>query len=350
MFTDIQFDENKLNAKLQKRLLWLLVLTGCVANMIGFLSNAVLFGMTTPTIICGICELIVIACGVAGIGFGKQKSATVIMVTVFALIEFPFLFYVYGANMGVYLILGIVALAIYFPRPYHIPVIVVTILLDILVVVLSYFFPSGMEEMSKESQFGTMLCSFLIVASSTAIMLCILIHQYMVQRSQIFSISQQLEYAANHDALTEVYNRRYLMNTLKQWMSMEHKHFLVALIDIDDFKKINDTYGHVYGDEVLAQLARLMQQEIDGKGIAARYGGEEFMLLFEKADRKMVMDILKRISDGLGEFSNKTRQITITFSGGMEEYRTDARIDELFRNADKKLYQAKSSGKNQVIY
>ena len=160
---------------------------------------------------------------------------------------------------------------------------------------------------------------------------------------------RDLQYAANRDALTGVYNRGYLIQTLKQWMGTEDKRFLVALIDVDNFKSINDTYGHVYGDEVLIELARLMKQEIRGKGIAARYGGEEFMLLFEEPNQQKALDVLERIKIELGAFSMKTRQIIITFSGGLEEYRTEGKIDELFRRADKKLYQAKNGGKNHIV-
>ena len=188
-----------------------------------------------------------------------------------------------------------------------------------------------------------------IVAVSVASMLCNLISEYMLQSMHLMKASSDLEYATNRDALTGVYNRRYLIHTLKQWMSTEDKHFLVALIDIDDFKSINDTYGHVYGDEILTELARLMKQEICGKGIAARYGGEEFMILFENPDRQMALDTLEQIKKGLGAYSMKTRQITIMFSGGMDECRTQEKIDELFRSTDKKLYEAKNGGKNRIV-
>ena len=350
MFTEVQIDEKKLNRKLQKKLIWILVLTGCVANMIGFVSNALMFGMTVPTIVCGVCELTVICCGVAGIGFGRQKSVTVGMLLVLVLIEFPFLFYVYGANMGVYLILGIAALAIYFPRPYHVPAIIVTVLLDLVVIILSVVYPSKLEVLTRESMLGTMICSYAIVAAALTVILCSLINQYRLQRDYIITASQKLEYAAKHDPLTGVYNRRYLIDTLKQWMGMDRKHFLVVLLDIDDFKKINDTYGHVYGDEVLEELARIMKEKMEGKGIAARYGGEEFMLLFEEADRTAAMEIMDQMKAELREYSMRTRQIAITFSAGVEEYRTEARIDVLFHNADQKLYQAKNSGKDQIIF
>ncbi len=350
MYTNMQIEEDEMNTELQKKLLWVLVLTGCIANMAGFLSNVALFGMSIPTIICGICVIIMVICGVAGLGFKKQKGAAAVMILLLALIEFPFLFYVYGANMGVYLILSIVGLSVYFPRPYHVPAIIVTIFLDVSVMLLAYFHPSTVEKTNGQNGLGTMLCSYIIVAVTVAVILCNLISQYMSQHKRILTISRDLEYAAHRDALTGAYNRGYLINTIKQWMSMDNKHFLVVLIDIDDFKKVNDTYGHVYGDEVLIELARLMRQEIKGKGIAARYGGEEFMLLFEEADRQHAVEILERIKAGLMEYSMKTRQTVITFSGGMEEYRTEGRIDELFRSTDKKLYQAKNSGKNRVIF
>ena len=240
-------------------------------------------------------------------------------------------------------------LSIFFPRPYHVPVIAFTILLDVTVMILSVLYPNNIEDMNPIAQLGTLLWSYMIVAVSVATMLCNLIREYMCQHRQLTKINRELEYAANHDALTGVYNRRYLIHTLEQWMSTENKHFIVALIDIDNFKDLNDTYGHVYGDEILAELARLMKQEISGKGIAARYGGEEFMLLFENPDRKMAFDILEQIKKGLGEYSMKTRQMTVTFSGGLEEYRPESKIDELFSRVDKKLYKAKSDGKNHIV-
>lgn len=348
MFTKINEDEVK--AKFQKRLLWLLVITGCVANMIGFLSNVVFFGMSIPTIVCGICEIIMIICGFIGIYYEKQKIATAIMVFVLAFFEFPFLFYVYGANMGVYLILGIIALAIYFPRPYQKIMIVLNILLDIVIIIVSYLYPSTIEVMTKESQIGTMLCSYIIVAIAAAVIISMLIQQYVVQYNQVIKISQVLEYAANHDALTGVYNRRYLLNTLNQWI-YGGKQFLFVLIDVDDFKKVNDTFGHVYGDEVLVKLTEMMMDEMKDKGIVTRYGGEEFMLLFEKPDFKEAIDTLKSIQKSLKEYSMETKQTEITFSGGMVEYNQsiNSKIDELFYNADQKLYEAKNGGKNKIV-
>lgn len=348
MFVNTKVDKDELERKLQRELLVLLVLTSCIANMVGFLSNLFLFGMSLPTIVCGVCEVVVIICGVIGIGFGRQKIATVVMVIVITMIEFPFLFYVYGANMGVYFALGIVAIAIYFPRPYHMVMLILNILVDVGVIVLSFLYPCHLETMTKESNFATMICSYVIVAVAIVVMISTLIRQYVLQRNQLFSISQQLEYSACHDALTKVYNRGYLLDTLNKWMG-EKQSFVIALIDIDDFKQINDTYGHLYGDQVLIALGRIMEQTIGKRGICSRYGGEEFMVLFENTTQKGALELLDKMKEELSTFSMETKQISITFSGGMAKYSMGKKIDELFKVADNKLYEAKSSGKNQVI-
>ena len=74
------------------------------------------------------------------------------------------------------------------------------------------------------------------------------------------------------------------------------------------------------------------------------------MFLFDELDCQMAMEILNRVKKGLGEFSMNTKHIAITFSGGIEQYQTDSKVDDLFHNVDTKLYQAKNSGKNQVIF
>lgn len=78
------------------------------------------------------------------------------------------------------------------------------------------------------------------------------------------------------DPLTKLYNRRFLTEHLDEKITRGDNEFAVALLDIDDFKKINDTYGHVYGDETLTSFAKIMMKHMEGQGIAARFGGEEF--------------------------------------------------------------------------
>ncbi|HAD55708.1 MAG TPA: hypothetical protein DCG10_11110, partial [Lachnospiraceae bacterium] len=248
-----------------------------------------------------------------------------------------------------YLVLGVVGLAIFFPRNVVIVSFAVT-MLDYLVIMMSSFGrPSVWRNMDKAGKIGTTLGSFVIVGVSVFAMIFELLRSYEEQRKQLLSLSEDLNFAANHDPLTKLYNRRYLVNQVNEWICKPGKNFWIVLMDVDDFKAVNDTYGHGYGDDVLREAGRLMLEEMMGKGIAARFGGEEFMLVFERDDREQVLHSFRNIQEGLKRYSQNTRQTDITISGGMERYEADKQLDLLFTSVDRKLYTAKNNGKNRIV-
>ena len=100
---------------------------------------------------------------------------------------------------------------------------------------------------------------------------------------------------------------------------------------------------------MLTELAGFMQEEIEGKGIASRFGGEEFLLVFEDGDVSGAFESLCRIQERLKAFGQESKEQEITFSGGVESYREEMPLDKLFTAVDEKLYQAKNSGKRQII-
>lgn len=223
-------------------------------------------------------------------------------------------------------------------------------LLEYLVIMMSSFErPSVWRNMDEAGKIGTTLGSFVIVGVSVFAMIFELLRSYEEQRKQLLSLSEDLNFAANHDPLTRLYNRRYLVNQVNEWMCKPGKNFWIVLMDVDDFKAVNDTYGHGYGDDVLREAGRLMLEEMQGKGIAARFGGEEFMLVFEQDDREQVLHSFRNIQEGLRRYSQNTRQTDITISGGMERYEADKQLDLLFTSVDRKLYTAKNNGKNRIV-
>ena len=198
---------------------------------------------------------------------------------------------------------------------------------------ISFERPSRWSNMDEIGIIGTTLGSFIIVAFSVFTMIFVLLKRYEEQRKQLLTLSENLEFAANHDPLTRLYNRRYLVKQVDEWMRIPGKNFWIILMDVDDFKVVNDTYGHGYGDDVLREAGRLMLEEMLGKGIASRFGGAEF----------------KNIQEGLRKYSQATKQTDITISGGMERYEADKQMDLLFTSADRKLYTAKNNGKNRIV-
>jgi diguanylate cyclase (GGDEF)-like protein len=149
------------------------------------------------------------------------------------------------------------------------------------------------------------------------------------------------------DGLTDLYNHRHFQEILEAQIS-EVDELVLILLDIDHFKKINDTYGHQAGDKVLKFLGRLISQI----GIAARYGGEEFAVIMPKCSLKKAMDRAVRMKDQLlkSEVLCDHAKIKFTVSIGIAHYPNDAKTRvELIEKADRALYQAKEQGRDRII-
>jgi diguanylate cyclase (GGDEF)-like protein len=164
-----------------------------------------------------------------------------------------------------------------------------------------------------------------------------------------------LRQQAIRDPLTGLFNRRYLMESLFQSIGRAERQqtpLSAMMIDIDNFKHFNDTYGHEMGDFVLQQVAEEMRQCTRKEDTLSRYGGEEFCLICPDLNRKDVEQLAQRLCERIRRLTlNKggTSLSTITISVGMAIYPEHGRSGEdLLREADEALYQAKNQGKNQV--
>lgn len=341
--------KNELQQDMSWKMYQILVITAGIANLIGTACNYFIHGMEVPTALCGICFLMVICVGITGWITKKTQIPAVLIILMLSWFEFPYLYYCYGNAAIVYLILGIVGLAVFFPRSMVMISYAVTLLEYLVIMMITFERPSRWSVMDEASKIGTTFGSFIIVAISVFSVIFVLLKRYEEQRKQLFELSENLEFAANHDPLTRLYNRRYLVKQVEEWMRVPGKNFWIILLDVDDFKAVNDTYGHGYGDDVLREAGRLMLEEMNGKGIASRFGGEEFMLVFEQDDREQVVHAFQNIRDGLKKYSRSTRETDITISGGMERYEADKQLDLLFTSADRKLYTAKNTGKNRIV-
>jgi len=156
-----------------------------------------------------------------------------------------------------------------------------------------------------------------------------------------------IENIVNKDHLTGLYNRRYL-----QYLENEFKtyrtQFSIIMLDIDYFKRINDTYGHDVGDAVLVEFAHILEHSVRSDDVVIRYGGEEFVILM----RNMQQDILLRNAETIKhkiETFRFSKIGNISASFGLSSNCGTYNIYEVIKNADKALYQAKEKGRNRVI-
>ena len=124
----------------------------------------------------------------------------------------------------------------------------------------------------------------------------------------------------------------------------------VGLLDIDNFKRLNDEFGHAAGDEALRSLAAVVSRTLRPTDVTARYGGEEFVVLLPDTPVEEGQLILTRLQRSLtgGLFMHEERQIFVTFSAGVTAYQDGERIEDALERADQALYQAKRTGKNRT--
>lgn len=156
----------------------------------------------------------------------------------------------------------------------------------------------------------------------------------------------------NADPLTGLSNRRHIDDQLQRELNRARRYGLVFTLlycDIDDFKSVNDNFGHATGDAVLRAFAGHLRRHLRGEDLAARYGGEEFVVLMPRTDLDGAHCLAQRLLDGLAKRSIHP-DVNVTFSGGIAEYpRHGGDTAQLLAHADRGLYRAKMSGKNQVI-
>lgn len=161
--------------------------------------------------------------------------------------------------------------------------------------------------------------------------------------------TQNLDYA--FDSLTKVLNREMISSYLK-YLIAEHIPFSILLSDIDNFKYVNDTYGHMMGDEVLFEFAQKIVSSVGDKCVVGRYGGDEFMIIAEGiTEYKDIWNICHKMNKDLSRMHFECfEELSVTLTTGVSRYPLDGNTyEELVRTADKALYRGKTKGRNCFI-
>lgn len=195
---------------------------------------------------------------------------------------------------------------------------------------------------------NTQAADICLVMNSIAVFCLLIGYSYLMHKITIDSESK-LSDMAHTDQLTGLFNRHYTstyLNVLQEEITTDH---WVAIVDIDDFKYINDHYGHNCGDYVLVELGKILQERCKGC-VVSRWGGEEFLIIAtgEKQDIQILESVRQDIESHLFHYQDKNVSVTATV--GTAYYEEGQPLDRWIQNADNKLYQGKQTGKNRVIY
>lgn len=185
---------------------------------------------------------------------------------------------------------------------------------------------------------------------------CYMIYNMHISRKITYETEQQLKEISEIDELTNLYNRRKIQTLLNKYFSdakAKNNNLALSIFDLDNFKIINDNYGHLAGDYVLREIAKNALEFKSDNICIGRWGGEEFMII--STGKNAYKELIKYVQNFnqyvyLKEFSYKNELIKVSITAGITPYTQEYDIIELINRADRLLYEGKTNGKNCVIY
>jgi diguanylate cyclase (GGDEF)-like protein len=230
-----------------------------------------------------------------------------------------------------------------------------------LVIALTFFCTSILLMTAPQHMFNSAPYSPTIVIRFSIIylMLTFVIYYYESAQQMLIRYIQQerdnFENASKHDLLTGLSNRRDIMDKMeneRERYSRIGKPFVIIMGDIDNFKNLNDTYGHDAGDYVLQTIGSILRNQVRGIDCPSRWGGEEFLIVLVDTDMESGQRVAERIRRKIENtnFNHKNKRLSVTMTFGLSAYQNaEDNIDESIKCADKALYEGKNRGKNTVV-
>ena len=176
-----------------------------------------------------------------------------------------------------------------------------------------------------------------------------------IERSLLYSQTERLQKLSITDPLTGIYNRRYLNRRLSEEITRYNRYrspFSFIMLDLDKFKEYNDTFGHIAGDNLIRNLASVMEKSLRTIDIAARFGGDEFVAIFPQTPKVDAIQISNRLKEKIEKsMAEHNADMPLSISVGLATFPDDASsIMELIEKTDQALYLAKKGGGNRVVY
>lgn len=292
-----------------------------------------------------------------------QKVCRVLLVVAVNFIFFPAIFFVSGgirSGMILFYLLGLFLVAILLRGNLGGVLFLLSFLALELSITMADRFPSLVVEMTDVQHYQDVKVTLLLAGFSLYAMSVLIFMAYERERKHNEELMDQLRTLSVRDALSGLYNRRELFRRLdvmyqpeqpRRVEKLTREGHYIAMFDVDDFKHLNDTYGHSLGDTVLSQVARELGNTVDpDKGeLAARYGGEEFVciLLCDSAeDAYRRVDGARKRVEALQWEDNPRLKVTV--SGGLLSCESYTDVTQVMHDVDELLYEAKEAGKNRI--
>ena len=276
------------------------------------------------------------------------------------MLVFPLLYFTVGgidSSMSIFFVIGIVFAALLMDNRKTAFAVVITSFIWYAVIMFidyKYFISERFSVLDRRMEFVDTFLDFLIVSSCIAVLVKILAESFERQQNKTDKLLVQMEDLSVKDPLTGAYNRRFLIRYLDSSMKSaadDGKNIAIVMFDIDKFKRINDDYGHLVGDEVIKALSNVLMSSCRDYDIVSRYGGEEFLLVLPGATEEIAYNRANQIREKFGSMKISSEiDRPVTISGGVAELTSLMKTpDDFIKIADDNLYKSKETGRNRII-
>lgn len=342
----------------ESKLFWVLVIMGTGAGIVSSIFT-VIEGISKEAAIGSAAPVIVfVALMILQLKIKNINLSYCLLCLVLNIFVIPINFLICGGiDSGVllYFIAGAYMVAYVNPKKLKYFTYALTLASFLGIMLLSYFKPETVKAISDDVSFLDTFVTFIIVSGAIFLVTNQIIVEYNKERKQNLDLIEKISFNSEHDELTGLYNRKVLFERLENEIINVDKNIYFCLLgDVDNFKKFNDTYGHVFGDKVLKAVANVFKEELNKSAgeFASRYGGEEFVIVLAGKNYKEILERAENIRRRVSETSfDEVPEAHVTISIGVcacdEEKSDDA--THLLNMTDERMYMAKKLGKNRVV-
>lgn len=264
--------------------------------------------------------------------------------------------YLYGWDSGVQHFIFVLLALVYFSLYDRLSVkIVVTVLLFLLRLSMYFFCKAHAPQVTLPDSFVMILqiCNSLFLFLQLGILFGTFSSNIESAEKKLVEYNKRLEQQASTDPLTGLWNRRTMLNYIRRFQEQNPDAlYVIAMGDIDHFKRFNDQYGHDCGDAVLVWLSGIFRSVLKGRGKYCRWGGEEFVFFFPSMNGDQAHEIISDLWIHVNHIGFTWHEVkeNITMTFGLEESDSLSDLDELIKKVDEKLYIGKEKGRNRIIY
>lgn len=343
--------------KMEEVLFWgVLILVGSAA-LVSSIFTATENIDIKATVFCAICCLLYASIGIVAKithRYSECYFAQALATNTVSLA--PLFFFCGGFNSGMilYCMVGIFVACLHQKPRQRNFLVLLSIAVFEAVFFIAHFHPEYSTPVDAKSAFIDIVVSFFLMSLTIFVVTSYLLRIYQDEREKKEKLIIQLDFIAVHDQLTNLYNRRYFIKFLENNIWKKRENFFILMFDIDNFKKVNDEYGHPFGDIVLRDVAQLaMDQNCPTLGeFTVRYGGEEFIQVIRADNQETAQKKADQLRESIARLTfERYPEVHITISGGLVDC-----ADEKFTHQNKMLsfvdgllFLAKKYGKNRIV-